>query len=266
MMSVLAKLNDRLAAVEKQLGELKTGAAGFEQCQKTLADQKAELGKFSKTIAKLEIETLPLGDERPSDAAEDKMSASVDATQEKLSAWRAAANAMVTPIALKIAMQRLVVKSAEHQAQLDSVKRDTFERRGRANSRIYLKQGQVHIAKAEKVMAQAERAEGPFLMGSEAVPAPEALKAVAACEKEAVVVKKALGEARAWFDAKCAEAATFPATDQATRDNVDALSVLSDRIEALRGKLSQFEGDAETRKRTATESALGEPAAKSARA
>ena len=115
-------------------------------------------------------------------------------------------------------------------------------------------------------MAKAEQAEGPFLMGSEAVPSKEALKAVSACEKEAVVVKKELSEVRAWFEAKCAEAATFPATDRATRDNIDALSVLSDRVEALRGKLSQFEGDAETRKRTATESAFGAPAAKAARA
>jgi len=265
MMSVLAKLNDRLTAVEKQLADLQTGASGFEKCQKTLADQKTELGKFNKTIAKLEIETLPLGDERPSDEAEEKMSANVDDTQAKLSAWRAAANAMATPIALKIAMQRLVVKSSEHQVQLDSVKKDTFERRGRANSRIYLRQGQALIVKAEKAMAKAEQAEGPFLMGSEAVPAKEALKAVSACEKEAVVVKKELNEVRAWFEAKCAEAATFPAKDQATRDNVDALSVLSDRVEALRGKLSQFEGDTETRKRTATESASGEPPAKAAR-
>jgi len=252
MISQLAKLSARLEKVETLSKQLRDGAANYEDSRNVLAKQKSQLGELDKMLSEVEIQTIPLGDERPTDEEEERLALAVQGAQDKMSAWRTQANKLVTPGALRIAIQRLVSQSDALQKRSDVMKRETRDRCGRAMCRIYLREGKAKVDDLEAAMIKAEQAEGPFLMGLESVPAKEAAAAIEQCEAAASVVKDVLDAARGWFRAKRAEVSGFLDAEDEAGANVRKLKDLAERVEVVGGKLAQFSSSTGIRKRAAS--------------
>merc|ERR1712107_757685 len=177
--------------------------------------------------------------------SEEKMALHVKRTQEALSEWRAGAEKLTTPAALKLAMGRVLAEASTVQASLDVVKKDTAERRHRAMCRIYAREGLPLVTKLEGAMTLAEDAEAPFLTGIEDQKGPEAREAVEACEKEAAVVQKVLEEMSAWLEPRSAdifELGGVSRGDAASRAAREAFKDLETRVTAVETKLAQFIG------------------------
>jgi len=134
----LTKLSNRLEAATEQLDGIKAAATDAETNRKTtLKDQKAALAKLAKTLEQVEVLALPLGDEKTSEASEDKTAEAVTNAQEALLSWsRQAENFKKNPhIAMRLAMLRLIDEAKRLQQRFDDVKESTRDQRERAQKR-----------------------------------------------------------------------------------------------------------------------------------
>jgi len=134
----LTKLSNRLEAATEQLDNIKAAATDAETNRKTtLKDQKAALAKLAKTLEQVEVLALPLGDEKTSEASEDKTAEAVTNAQEALHSWsRQAENFKKNPhIAMRLAMLRLIDEAKRLQQRFDDVKESTRDQRERAQKR-----------------------------------------------------------------------------------------------------------------------------------
>merc|ERR1712232_1315724 len=84
----LGKLNDRLEKVEDELNGLRTTAQTAEANKQALQKQKSELAKLEDDISRIEVLTLPLGDEKTSPEADEVKVRAVQDLQDSLNAWR----------------------------------------------------------------------------------------------------------------------------------------------------------------------------------
>merc|ERR1712113_350524 len=99
LLSVLGKLSTELTEIEDQLQALKLGGEQYKNSQDVLKKIKTDFDYHSKRVAKLEISTIPLGDERPVDAAEEEMALDVARCQQEFDAWKSFASEQKTPVA-----------------------------------------------------------------------------------------------------------------------------------------------------------------------
>merc|ERR1712166_1143135 len=81
LLSVVSKMSTQLTKIEEQLKDFKLGGEQYKNSQGVLKKIQADLDAHSKRVAKLEISTIPLGDERPEDAAEEVMALDVSRCQ-----------------------------------------------------------------------------------------------------------------------------------------------------------------------------------------
>jgi len=263
VVSQLSRLTERLEKVESTVSGLREGAENYEGSQKQLEKRKKEIVELTKAVGEVEVLTLPLGDERPSEQSEEEMAVAINSVQDQLSSWRNLADSMVNPGALRIAMQRVISESDKLQKRMDEMKRATSDRAGRAMCRVYLKEGRNWLEKVESAMAKAEQAEGPFLIGVE-LPKSESTTAIQACQAAATAVREVLDRARSWLKARIKEVSVFADSHEETKASASSLVDLSHRVDAVMAKLLVYEGSTESRKRAAL-LADAEPAAKAAK-
>jgi len=121
----LSKLSNRLETAEGQVTGLQTAAREAARNRSTaLKEQKKALASVEKKISKVEVLTLPLGDERPSDAGKESTAKAVDDAQSALSAWHQAADKFKNDphMAMRLAMARVFAEAKKLQIRLDDVK------------------------------------------------------------------------------------------------------------------------------------------------
>jgi len=266
--SQLLKLDGRLASTEKELAAQRAAALAANESKKTLQVQRAEVEKLTSAIGELELLTLPLGDERPSNEAEESMARSMRIKQDMLKKWITAAETMVSEaphVSLRIAMARLLECGRELQVRLDDAKAITRERYEVAMCRVLLSDGRSKLQKVEDAIAKAEVAESPFLRGADTLTPEQSSEAMMQCDAAGTSAQDALVEAQSFCTEQRAEVAGYSCIDSEMRKDLHALGELSKRAEVCAQKLARFTRNMESRKRLAPQQAENAPPAKVAR-
>jgi len=263
----LAKLAARLEAVEKTCSGLQRAAKESESNKKKLADQKKELARMEKLVSEVELVALPLGDEQPSEEAEEKTASTVRKVQAELDAWRGAAQELANNPheAMKLAMEKLLEQSRTAQTRLDEAKALVRGQIERAFARLFAKEAREETQSAAATFRKADEAEGPFLKGIENLSAQQTAAAVAACEAAAEKAQAALDKALASVRAKQEEAAGFRCDDAASRARIAELNSHLKQLSSLGEKLHKFKEVTAGRKRSVPAGEVSEPPAKAAK-
>jgi len=262
----LSKLEARLQSVEGTLQGLCRAAREAEGNKKILQEQAKEVARLGKVVSDVENLALPLGDEQPSEQAEESTAMSVRDAQEALDTWSKAAGTLADNPhgSMKLAMERLLEQGRAMQARLNDAKSMIREQNERAFCRIFVREVRAEVKKAVAVMAKTEEAEGPFLKGIEVLSPGQSAETIAACEAAAAKAEAALGEVRSFVAARHAEASAYQREDFASKASVEELGNHLSHLDKLAAKLGQFQSDTASRKRVASEHQDG-PAAKVAR-
>jgi hypothetical protein len=260
----LTNLTNRLdAAIAKVAGVKQAARDAAANKTKTFKAQKDGLAVIEEKVAAVELLTLPLGDERPTDQNEESTAKAVQEAQDALSVWMREAERFKTDPhgAMRLAMQRVIADASSLAGRLKDVRESTREQRERALCRAYVKEGTEKVREVEAALATSDAAEGPFLKGIEVLDTDLAARTVIACEESAIAAKKVIDGARTWFLGKSAEVAAFQSRDEG---QVNQLKALQKKVMDGTHKLAQFCNDTERRKKFGAR-ANGEPARKAAR-
>jgi len=253
----LTKLAERLGAAEATVNGLKRCTQEAEGNCKLLQAQKAELAALAAKVDEVELLTLPLGDERPSDEvseAQESKAASVLLVQDTVEGFQQRAEALADNPhgAMKLAMGRLLPGVAKLRERLRAARAGNRAVE-RALCRVLMRQGKPKLEPAQAAMAKAEQAEGPFLKGIEILEPALHQATVAACEAAATEARKVMAKARTTLEGQLREVATFGCADEplSGRACVEALRGLLQHLKGLEAKLASYEGETKDRKRSA---------------
>jgi len=234
--SQLLKMSNRLGEAEKTLERLQEASKTAEKSQAVFKAEKGKLENLKSMVDSVELQALPLGDEKPSEEADMLMANAVEDADKEVKAWSESVEALASKSAhgaLKHAMTRMLKEKVKLQSRLADVRKMASERLERAFCKIFLEKGETGLTELSAAMAKVESAD------SEAVEQFEA--AVAA-------VQPVLSKVKDFFTTKRKEAASF---SDAVRASVSSLIELSRQVDAVAVKFQQFEKKLEGLKRAA---------------
>lgn len=260
----LTKLSNRIDAGDATIAGLREAALTAEKCRsKGLQDQTSSLAAIEKKIADVELLSLPLGDERPTDAGEESTAKAVQDVQDKLTAWMRSAEDLSGQkqpyVSMRKAMARVLGDAAKFQRKLNDVKDMTREQRERALCRIYVKDGVSKVKEAEEAVARAAKAEEPLLRGIDTMKTDLAAKTLAQCDAASAAAKEVLEKTRDYFAVRCTEVISFVVNDAASALQVQELKQLQRRATAAEEKLLSQRSDLEGYRRKVGASSGDEP-------
>jgi len=264
----LSKLIARLEHVETTVQGLCRAAREAGGNKKSLQEQKRDLAKLDQTVADVEMLTIPLGDEQQSEEAEEATAMKVRDMEGAIDTWRQAAEALADHphTSMKLAMERLLARSGELQQRVSAAKAMIRDQNERALCRIFAREAQREVERAEEAMRQAEEAEGPFLKGIEVLSPVQTAETIAACEVAAARAGAVLDEVKAAVSGRYKEALSYKRQDAASQASIEEVSSQLQRVEGLLVKLRQYRNETEGRKRSAPSIAAdGAPPAKVAK-
>merc|ERR1712136_41230 len=247
--SQLQKYEVRLSKARSELDLQRGVASGLDDDKKRLKAQQSQLDTLQKEVGKVEVLALPLGNERPTDEAEEKMAFAVRSIDEKFQAWKSSAQALEKcgRKAMQLGMARVSSSGAKIEARISSMKEETSTRRCRALSRLALREAQVKVGKLDAALKNI---------------VPGSSKPVAECDADAALVQTRLTEATAYLNSQRQELLCFGEGDGA-RDVLTKLVALSTHVESVARKLISFQEETSSRKRAAPDEA--KPASKAAK-
>lgn len=262
----LKKMSDRLAAAEEHVTGLKEAAQSAKSNQKALEAQKRELKRLDGIVSDMELQTLPMGDEQPTEEEEENTANSIQGVQDTVAAWLRELEAVQRNphIGYRVASARTLAEARKLQARIVEARSIIREQLERASCRLFAREAAKKIADVEGTMKKAEAAEAPFLKGVEISDSAQHSKAVTACETAATAAQKALDEAQEFFKARCSEVSGFACEDAASKQHISKLRELSRKADAASEKLGQYRSELLARKRSAG-SAQDAPARKVAK-
>jgi len=245
----LLKLESRLDTAEKEMSRLKDAASSASKSKAILQEKKKELEACRALVDEVDLAALPLGGEDPSAEANDRTAELHESTRTKLSEWQTAAEALATSVAhgaLRHGLKRLTVQGAELQSALALARKTAGGRLDRACCKIALREGRLHVKKAEEAMLKADQAEAPFLSGVEVLSPEKSTKAIAQCEAAASAAQKEVDQGCEFFKKRRTELARY--TDDCSKDDAAAFAELAKQASKFRTKLTQLMKDTEHRK------------------
>jgi len=250
----LKKLQDRIGAAQTKLTAQRKLALQGEKTWKSrllLRTKEEELSVLDKEIARVEILTTPLGDERPSDDSIRDMAAAVTNAQKVLSETQKALDQAQQGAQgpLKTALVKLLARTKKSQEKLDEIKAITQEQRERVQVEAIIKEARERLDRATDAFKKTDEAELPYMKGMDMLPLSEALPAVAACETAGVAVQQAINDTRAFLTTKTLEIKVCVAI--VSKFGLNEVALLNKKLEENVEKLSQFKQDTEGRKRIA---------------
>jgi len=272
--SMFMRLSARHSAAAGKLAGFKKAALEAPSNWDVLQGQKAALSELEAKVDEAELVNLPLGDERePSEEVEDARASSAQSASQALATWRTAAEALANNPhgAMRLAMGRLLERSLACRARLKEVEAMGRSWRERALCRVFLREAQDAVTRAEQAFAAAEEAEARFLKGievSEMEPS-EANESIAVCEAALGSAGPVLSEVQATLSYRRREVSSFRCLEEAQKTSTSKqLEEHSARASALTAKLGQFRRDLRARKSglTSAMSSLGSRKAATAEA
>eukprot|EP00931_Biecheleriopsis_adriatica_P066618 TRINITY_DN40933_c0_g1_i1.p1 TRINITY_DN40933_c0_g1~~TRINITY_DN40933_c0_g1_i1.p1 ORF type:complete len:1082 (-),score=318.49 TRINITY_DN40933_c0_g1_i1:46-3291(-) len=263
----LAKLDACLSAAQAELSACCQAGQEAEGNRLLLQEKTSELAKIEEETAEVELLTLPLGDELPSEEA-DLVTFKRDwDVNQALAAWMGQAKALEQNphVALRLAIGRLLPKGNELKARLQEVKALGGVRREQALCKLLLQAADKEVLEVEEAMLKAEEVEGPFLTGLEDLQQSLCSETLTLCKAEALKTQRRLDKAEIFFKSSLREVQLFTCKAH-SGPCLQKLKELSARVQLVSGKLSQYGKDMEQRKRRLTGSSSNEqPPQKAAR-
>jgi len=248
----LLKLSGRVDSVEKKLATLKDAAQVAGDSGKKFKGHKAELDNLTQTVDKIELESLPMGDEAVSEESNKNMAELIYSTGDHLQQWLAAAETIVARHshgALRHAMKGLVAEGTQLRSRLKEAREMAGARLNRTFCTIFLREGKVQIHKAEEAIKKTDQAEGPFMKGVDILPSEQGAKAIMQCETAAASAKVVFDEVRTFFRVRLIEVRGYCRADPSAKQDAMGFAELSGKVDALKAKLDQFVKDIDQRKK-----------------
>jgi len=246
----LSKLEARLDLIQNDLLVLKNEAKAGEEAKQSVKAQRDSVAKLATEVDRVELLTLPMGDERPGDEAEERMAHAIAKAQEAVTALVQKAEASVAGRngrIMKAGAPWILEQAEPLQLKLNEMRTSTKERCHGALSRTVLRGCQEKVDAAEDKLRKADEAEAPFLKGIEASSTAETRKIIAKCEVAAAAAQHSVDEARVALKAIMGEVRMVHDTS-GDKSASEELAKLKRRLEKTAEKLSQYFSDTEERK------------------
>lgn len=239
--SQLRRYEQRFEKVEREMAALKIVAIDLDKEKQRLAEQKKEADCLSKHIDEVELASLSLGNERPTDEAEESMALSIQAAEEKFRTWAAGAHSLEKSgrAAMQLAMQRVTAIGANMGTRITALLAETESRRGTALGRIFLREAQQRADKLEDALKKSR----------------EAGASVDESEAATVKLQSNLDELNAYVDTKRREILACHVAFPAEFDS------LTKRTDAVLRALGAFREETASRKRAPPQVTEPEPKA-----
>jgi len=257
----ISKLQARLSTAQQELTKQRKLASSCDKLLKdkeVLAEVVPKIDEAEQEIETVETLAKPIEGETPSDEDVQKLDAATSAAETALKTVRKSVDVHLggACASVKVELQTVADRCRRAQEKLDAVKAATKQQRERAICEAHVKEAKERMEEVDAAMEKLDRAELPFLKGLECLPLQEATDTIKESENAAAEVQKAISHARTSIASKnliikkMEQVVSKPASEEMVK--------LSEQINTVMQKLTQFKKDTDIRRHTALVQDAGE--------